>query len=685
MRKSLFTVLSLVLLLSVLLCGCGGTTDSDDAATAATTEATVPATIPADGNPSDVTCKGSYSADAIDASAVVAKAGDRELTAQQLQVWYWLTVSEYARGEHAEAPDFSRPLDTQSCPIDESVNSWQQYFLKKALYTWHSACALELQAGSLPLPTEEAFQPNMDNREKYMTGMPATEFLYGYNPLYEPNTLHEAYLNALPETLEELAKQKGYSSLKDMAGTAFGVSADTLVDVVRLYNFSYAYFTTLGYYEDNSEEQVLKFKETAGGYDQDDYTVDIRHILLVPKEPEKPVLPAWKIQATEPTEPVETEPPIIVEEDGTVQCSEYYWDLCLEDAEKLIKSWKADIRCSEFTFSNIAVKRSADTGSALNGGIYKNIRRGQLMDELDAWCFDPARKSGETAIFRSPYGYHILYFTGATTVGHAQAREDLAVSNLQDLILEARTAYPAKVNYSAISLLPGEVAAGTSDVLYPDIAHERFPEIPLYLQAEYGSTKYGAFLLRTNGCGITTMAMVASYFSDDELTPPEMCERYGNYSHSNGTDGMIFQYEPAVMGFYNREVTYDHRVAKAALEEGQIVVSVQHKGYWTSGGHYIALEKICEDGRIQVRDSNIFNYRKILSHKEDRHTWGSITADGSGFWIFEDKITRIPACSRCGTDQGRHDSRLEGEYICEKCTPALLRRNTYLSFCSESA
>ena len=53
-----------------------------------------------------------------------------------------------------------------------------------------------------------------------------------------------------------------FDKLKDLAGTAFGVSADTLVDVVRLYNFSYAYFTTLGYYEDNSEEQVLKFKET---------------------------------------------------------------------------------------------------------------------------------------------------------------------------------------------------------------------------------------------------------------------------------------------------------------------------------------------------------------------------------------------------------------------------------------
>ena len=50
--------------------------------------------------------------------------------------------------------------------------------------------------------------------------------------------------------------------------------------------------------------------------------------------------------------------------------------------------------------------------------------------------------------------------------------------------------------------------------------------------------------------------MLASYMADDELTPPEMCARYGNYSHKNGTDGMIFNYEPAVMGFYLRKKTY---------------------------------------------------------------------------------------------------------------------------------
>ena len=51
---------------------------------------------------------------------------------------------------------------------------------------------------------------------------------------------------------------------------------------------------------------------------------------------------------------------------------------------------------------------------------------------------------------------------------------------------------------------------------------------------------------------------------------------------------------------------------------------------------------------------------------------------GSGYWIYEHKITRIPACSRCGTPEGVTVSLLQSDYICEKCVPALLRRNTYL-------
>ena len=90
-------------------------------------------------------------------------------------------------------------------------------------------------------------------------------------------------------------------------------------------------------------------------------------------------------------------------------------------------------------------------------------------------------------------------------------------------------------------------------------------------------------------------------------------------------------------------------------------------------------ESINEDGLVQVRDSNIYNYVNIRAHKQDAHAWKDIVRAGSGYWIFEHKITRIAACSRCGDPEGTAGNLLQAAYICEKCSPAILRRTTYFT------
>ena len=674
MKKTHF---ALLLALALTLCGCGKNTDipgtEDGAAPAVTTEreVTVPATLPPDGDPDDVTCKGSYTAD-VD-SAVVATVGDETLTNSELQVWYWAEVAQYRQEQHETAPDFDRPLDTQACEIDDSVNSWQQYFLREALNAWHSAQALLVQSEEVPMPTEEAYQPNLDNYETYMTGMPATKYLYGYNVYYQLNTMHEEYLNSLPDTLDALAAEKGYSGASDMAQAAFGTTEQALKDYADTYNRGYMYFTAMSYYIEPTEEELAAFYEENG----DSFTstgkyVDIRHILLVPDA-----------VASESGGETAVTDPVKVAADGTVTCSEAAWAACEQEAQELLKGWAKKTKATEATFAEIANKNSEDKGTALDGGAYDKITKGQLMTELDSWCFDPSRQVGDTTIIRSDYGVHILYFAGSEDIAYAEAEEEYYRQEQNAIITLACDASPMEVDYSAITLGTAEGMVAAGDILYPDIAHERFPEVPLYLQQDYPKTMYGGFPIRTNGCGITSMAMLASYMADDELTPPEMCARYGNYSHSNGTDGMIFNYEPAVMGFYLREKTYEPTVAKAALEEGQIVISIQHPGYWTRGGHYIVCESINEEGLVQVRDSNIYNYGRVAAHKEDLHKWGNITASGSGYWIYEDKVTYIPACTRCGDPEGVVESLLEEDYYCRKCEPAVLRRSTYMAFCGE--
>ena len=674
-----------VMLLALLLAGCGkektenaqaaagaqGATSAAEAAAEATvaTEETVPATVPADGNPNDVTCQGSYTVSESEAKAatdaVVATMGDVQLTNSELQVYYWLEVAAYRQAGYAVAPDFEQPLDTQVCEVDESVGSWQQYFLQRALNAWHSSQALMIQGEDEGIPLEDAYQPNLQNHETYLTDIPATKVLYGYNKSYSPNDLHQAYLDNIPAMLEEMAAEKGYASAAEMAQAVAGpgADADTLAAVAKVYNWGYMYYTTLRYYvEPTAEEVEAYYTEQEAAYQEAGITkdsgkyVDMRHLLLIPEGAS-------------------------VAADGTVTCSEEAWESCVAEANEMLENFLSKRDTSEARFAELANAESADEGSALNGGLYCDLTQGQLIPVLDEWYFDEARQNGDTAVLRTECGVHIVYFSDSTEIWYAEAEADLISQLSADLIATAREKYPVTINYSTICLGEAESAdVSTSDILYPDVAHERYPSAQLYLQQDYIGTKYGSYSITTHGCGITTMAMLATYMTDEELTPPIMAARYASYCFSNGTDGTLFTKTPAEMGFFLQKQTYDWNEAKEASDAGQVVVVVQYKGYWTRGGHYLLLEKALGDNMLQIRDSNIYNYGRLTGHKSDAFAWSTVTPAGGSYWIYQPKIVEIPACVRCGDPaaEGVASGIFTQDYYCAKCDEALHRRNDYL-------
>ncbi len=619
--------LCLILALCLMLSGCGSPTGGQ---TPETTEPAPIPTVPADGIAGTITSKGTYTAPE-NPNAVVARVGSARLTNRELQAWYWATVAQYRQEERGLCPEESQPLDTQPCPLYSSVHSWQQYFLHRALVNWHTAQALILQGEAEGLPREAAYKPVQKNREKYMDGMPATKVLYAYEASYQPNTMHQAFLDNIPELLKDLARKAGLAEEEALAQAAFGTTGEGLRDMVETYNRGYMYLTAMSYYCEPTEEEILAFYETLPEAPGDQKPlVDIRQVLLTGAD----------AQAR---------------------------------AEALLEEWADAQRVTEGTFADMAHKHSQDSGSGENGGLYRQIRQGQLIPELELWSFDPSREPGDTAIVESSQGVHILYFRSRTQAGLVRAEAALQTAYQQELMETARKAWPMEVAYEEIALGQAQGNCSLSDVLYADVAHERFPEAPLYIQQDYYGTLYGGSKIVNNGCGITTMAMLASYMTDDELTPPEMADRYYRYGSAAGTDGTIFNKEPAEMGFYLIEKTYDWKAARAYMEEGYLVVVIQYKGFWTSGGHYLLLEKMDDDGLVQVRDSNLYNYGRLEQHQQDRFPWSVIYPQGMGYWVFDNKITRIPACSRCGSGEG-----LAQDYVCEKCSPALLRRNNYL-------
>ncbi len=104
------------------------------------------------------------------------------------------------------------------------------------------------------------------------------------------------------------------------------------------------------------------------------------------------------------------------------------WDAAKAEAEKILADWKAG-EATEESFGALAVEHSAD-GSSSVGGLYEYITKGRMTAPFEDWCFDSSRKTGDTGIVETVYGYHVMYFVcenapyWQTQVESAMAAED---------------------------------------------------------------------------------------------------------------------------------------------------------------------------------------------------------------------------------------------------------------------
>ena len=631
--------------------------------------------VTADGRSSSLLCLDSYtiplSAAGTVTSQVVATCGEERLTNDALQIYYVNAISTYRLAGSTPAPDFSQPLDRQLCPLGEGNLTWQHYFLQQAIHAWQMEILL-LQATQEPrIIQEEAYKPNEtdDLHGKYVAAdLPVNDFLYQDQPCYKPNSMHQAYLDGLEEQLEQLVREQGYQDLADYAETVFGptVSAQELVDAAVRCNTAYMLFTEESYETSVTEEEIDQYLNDHGKTlsDAGEDTVDVCHILLIPE--------GAKVSA-----------------DGTVKATESQWASCEKLAKDLLQGWKTDLYTSisgkRSSFTRLANLYSQDAGTRLSGGVYHSIQPGQLIEPLDEWCFDKARQPEDTAVIRSEVGYHVVFFCSRNDANRTAAREILTTDKQLERWQKAREENAVKVNFGAIQLWADctQETVSPVDVLYPDVAHERFPEVMTYFQQDYMYSSYGGSTVGRGGCGITTMGMLATYMTDTILSPHMLATRYPNYHDANGTRGELFIYVPAELGFFLEKTTNQIDEAIAALENGQMVISLQHKGHFTSGGHFLLLQQYYEENdTFQVRDSNIYNYGRLSGHKVDYFTRENVLSGGAMFYIMQNKITRIGACSRCG-DGSAPEAMLEEDYLCEKCIAALSRRNTFLALMSQ--
>ena len=337
------------------------------------------------------------------ADVVIATAGNQQLTNSELQVYYWMTVSDFLNNYSYYLSyiglDYTQPLSAQTCYFDPSM-TWEQFLLNNAISSWHRYAALIENA----------------NAEGY-----------------EISDAVQEVVAALGDTVESIAEDSGYQNALQMLNTELGsgCTVDGYIGFWTDYYYGMECFNSvydkLMPTDEEAEQYFIANEETlalngitkdAGRY------ADVRHILLVPQG-----------GTTDST--------------GTTTYTEAEWAACLAETEKIYEEWKKGA-ATEDSFAELANMYSKDPGSNTNGGLYQQIYPGQMVENFENWSLDPERQYGDHGIVESPYGYHIMYYVDGEDIWLSESRTALLSDRTTQLIEDYMAKWPAEVNYKKV-------------------------------------------------------------------------------------------------------------------------------------------------------------------------------------------------------------------------------------------
>ena len=267
----------------------------------------------------------------------------------ELQIYYWEGIRAFLSSNPYAAymMDLSKPLDVQPCIAVEGM-TWQQFFLMNAFANWqnYQAMAAEAEANKLKADPE------------------VTKFI-----------------SELPGELRKLAKENGFEDAEALIASEMGPGT-SLRDYVHFRDIFHRGYSYYEYFLELSEPDEAQLEDyfqknqevlEEGSINKDAKSVNVRHILITPEDPE----------------------------------NEESWKKAEKKANDLLKEFMDGDRKEE-TFAAMASEHSQDPGSQATGGLYENVKLGQMVPEFEGWCFDDARKVADTGVVKTDYGYHVM-------------------------------------------------------------------------------------------------------------------------------------------------------------------------------------------------------------------------------------------------------------------------------------
>jgi len=163
-----------------------------------------------------------------------------------------------------------------------------------------------------------------------------------------------------------------------------------------------------------------------------------------------------------------------------------------------------------------------------------------------------------------------------------------------------------------------------------------YDTVPQYYQTDYPYIKFGNGTMATSGCSVTCLAMVATYLTDQEYTPPQMAYHFGSYGKTN--------IERLDHGIARMQLPYQRseniQEVLQALRSGKVVIAMMdEESVFTNEQHFIVLAGMNEDGKFVVNDPMETNYTKADVHIRNAYENGfedyHLARGFSGAWIFD--------------------------------------------------
>ena len=164
-------------------------------------------------------------------------------------------------------------------------------------------------------------------------------------------------------------------------------------------------------------------------------------------------------------------------------------------------------------------------------------------------------------------------------------------------------------------------------------------EVPLYFQNDYPNQRYGNGTVETSGCGITSLAMVATAMTGHSYSPDELADYFGGYGQNNV---QRLEYASDMLQLPWEKAQNIHEVI-GALQEGNIaILLMEAPSVFTQSQHFIVVTGMSEDGKFFVNDPYAPNYDNWQLQNGFRNGFeeGDLLYGYSGGWIY--RISDMP-------------------------------------------